>query len=557
MLKRMLLCSGLLLFLVLPLPAQSLLTPGEESGYSRYTQHEDILQFLSLLTARSKSVQVVEIGRTLAVEGYPAKSLLLCVLTAEGFSRPSQLDRTKPTLLITASQHGSEQSAKEAALALIRDLAVGDLQPLLGKLNFLIIPQANPWGNRFDRRVNELELDMNRDHIKMESQGVQAVHRAFRAWMPEVTLDLHERSDSYYRISMGCVSNINIDPSIQEFSRRVILAAVEKDLAEHQITFHEYTVTSENMPSDASGADFTPEELKRWPQITRYSTSDLNDGRNSLGIYQTFSFIQEGASRHDLATLAARSRWQINSLRAFIKAIAHNGQEMTARVRELRSQLLASAGSFSQVHLRMEYRRDSARPELRLLEFQADKPVAGILKADKKAGEAVSWLELESPGRGTQKVGESIDKEWYPLVAPTLSVAPPIGYVIPAQHSGVIETLRLHDIEMMSFTQDVQLNVEGCRVEKVVPSKFDYVPPDTLQVTRRPLTILCKRGDVYIPIRQPAACLLPCLLEPESDYGLIRYWKYDLVPAAGEFFAVFRVTTEQHPPVIPYQTWPR
>jgi hypothetical protein len=562
MLKRISLCCMLLSAFVVPLSAQALLTPGEASGYSRYTQHDEILQFLSAISARAKTVQVQEIGKTRAVEEYPAQSLLLCVITAEGASRPQQLDRSKPTILITASQHGSEQSAKEAALLIIRDLALGDLKPLLARANFLIVPQANPWGNRFDRRVNELDLDMNRDHIKMESEEVQAIHRVFRAWMPEVTLDVHEQGYKYYRISMGCVSNLNVDPYIEEFSRRVILAAVEEALARDKITFHEYTVTSENMPNDASGADFTDEELARWPQIMRHSTSDINDGRNSLGLYQTFSFIQEAASRYDLQTLAERTRWQTCSIRAFLQTVTDHGPEIASRVRTLRRELLDQSRSYNpanQIHLKMEYRRDPAQPELNMKEFQKnDASVAGTMRVDKKAGEMLLESEIEPwslPGK--QKVVSRVEKDWFPLVAATHSVTRPLGYVIPAKHLDVVETLRLHDVEIMTFTCDFQMEVEGYLAQKVVPSKYDYVPPDTLQAKAQALSILCKKGDFYIPCSQPAANLLPCLLEPESDYGMIRYWKYHLVPGPGEFFAFYRVTGEQSPPVIPYQRWMR
>ncbi|HNW58303.1 MAG TPA: DUF2817 domain-containing protein [bacterium] len=558
MLKRILLTVLSCLAAFAAAPAQELPTPGEANGFSRYTQHDQILQFLTLLTARCKTVQVMEIGKTRPVEEYAAESLLLCVVTAAGASRPEQLDRSRITILITASQHGSEQSGKEAALALLRDLALGDLQPLLQKANFLIIPQANPWGNHKDRRVNELGLDMNRDHIKMESEGVQAIHRVFRAWMPEVTLDVHERGDDYYQVTVGCVSNVNVDPAIESYSRQVILTEVAATLARDKITFHEYLVTSENMPSDASGADFTREELARWPQITRRSTSDLNDGRNSLGIYQTFSFIQEGASRHDLATLAARTRYQGRSIRAFIKTVAAHGPEMASRVRTLRQQLLAGEGAFGEVHLQMAYRRDPAQPELRLREFREEKRKDRVLKVDKKAGERIAEEDLEplSDAAGPE-LGERIEKEWYPAVVPTLSVARPLGYVIPAAQAAVIAALRLHDIEMMMFTRDAEVKAEGYWTQKVVPSRFDYVAPESLQVEARPLALLCRKGDIYIPCRQPAAQLLPCLLEPQSDYGLIRYWKFHLVPEAGNYYALYRIVAEQDLPLAPWCRWPR
>jgi len=128
-------------------------------------------------------------------------------------------------------KHSNEQSAKEAALRLIRDLAGGDLSPLLKKINVLVIPQANPYGNYFDLRQNETGLDLNRDHVKLEGDSTRAIHRVFSLYQPEVTMDIHEKGDDYYRVSVGCVSNLNIHQSLQDYSRNIILKEIEKKLA--------------------------------------------------------------------------------------------------------------------------------------------------------------------------------------------------------------------------------------------------------------------------------------------------------------------------------------
>jgi murein tripeptide amidase MpaA len=157
----------MILLLAVPLWAQSMKTPAEESGWSRYTQYEDVTRFLQALDKASKETVVQVIGKTLDAKELPAANLYLCIITEEGVESPKALNRKKPTFMITASQHGNEQSAKEAALRVIRDLATGELKPLLKQLNFLVIPQANPYGNFVDRRQNEQNLDLNRDHVKL------------------------------------------------------------------------------------------------------------------------------------------------------------------------------------------------------------------------------------------------------------------------------------------------------------------------------------------------------------------------------------------------------
>ena len=163
-----------------------------------------------------------------------------------------------------------------------------------------------------------------------------AIHRVFREFRPEVTIDVHEKGDDYYRVSIGCVSNANIDARLQDFSRRVLLAEVEAALKMKAIAFHEYLVSEEMGLNTSAGAALRPEDLAGREEMKRYSTTDLNDGRNSLGIFETLSFIQEGASRHDIPTLGERTDRQYWGLRGLCEAAAGHAAEVLALVNGLR-----------------------------------------------------------------------------------------------------------------------------------------------------------------------------------------------------------------------------
>jgi hypothetical protein len=537
-------------------------TPGEECGYTRYSQNDDIGRFLSQAEALAKELTVQVVGRTKDTDEYPGREIFLAVLSDGGAARPQDLDRKKPTLLITASQHGNEQSAKEAALWLIRDIALGEMKPLLKRMNVLVIPQANPYGNWFNGRANESGLDMNRDHVKLEAAGVEAIHRTFRAWMPEVTIDVHEKGDGYYEVNIGCVSNANISLVLQDYSRRTILAEVEAALRKKNITFQEYLVTEEMGSTGAAGVETAAGAAAPREEYTRYSTTDLNDGRNSLGIYETFSFIQEGASRHDLETLAARTRWQYEGLRVFMESVAGHGAEVLKIVRDLRAKLMDKGRDYAAddlVHLRMEYARDPGSPTLTLQQYEtAAPPVEGVLKVNKKAGETFTARDVE-PYRQPAgiKVVIGTVKNWFPLVKPTVSVSRPLGYIIPAKHADVVETLLRHGIRVDMLVQDKTVDVEAYEVKEIVPATDDYLAPSKIAVEKKALSAVASRGDFYVGCGQAAANLIPCLLEPESEFGFIRYWKYGLVPRAGDIFAFYRVVKPQTLPVAPYKPWPR
>jgi len=551
------LAIGLLGF-VLASAASLIKTPAEEIRYTRYTQNEDIARFLSVLQSKSGVLKVSVVGRTKEVENYPAKDLYLCVLTEEGIRNPGDLNRQKPTILYIASQHGNEQSAKEAALRLIRDLAVGDLKPLLKKINVLVIPQANPYGNFYDIRQNEIGLDLNRDHVKLEGESTKAIHRVFSLYQPEVTMDVHEKGDDYYQVSVGCVSNLNINQSLQDFSRQIILAEINKKLEKKRITYHEYLVRDPLGVNTSSGARISEEEAGR-EMMARYSTTDLNDGRNSLGIYETLSFIQEGASRHDLQTLEARTNRQYEGLRALAEVVSDQAAEVIKLVRDLRSSLLKRAEAMAEtglIHLRMEYVRNPKEPELVLKAFEpVSSPIRGILKVDKKAGDYLTAEDIAPyPGPSNQKVVTRTDKNWFPLVESRLTVSRPAGYIVPGDRSDLIEVLVQQGIKVQMLEKDAVIEAVAYKVAEIVPARADYLAPQKIEVQPEKLMLPVKKGDFYVPCLQPAAYLIPCLLEPQSEYGLIRYFKFRLVPEAGNRFEIYRVEKPIILPLVDYKS---
>jgi len=551
---------GLIIFLnlVFSSGAWDLKTPAEETKYTGYSQNEDVARFLSRLQSQSGVLKVRLIGRTKEVENYPAKDLYLCLLTEEGAADLQSLNRQKPTIFYFASQHGNEQSAKEAALRLIRDLAGGDLKLLLKKVNVLVMPQSNPYGNFYNVRENEIGLDLNRDHVKLEGESSRAIHGVFNLYQPEVTVDIHEKGDDYYRVSVGCVSNLNIHESLPAYSRRVILPGIEQKLEKRKITFHEYLVSDYLGLDTSSGASISPEEGREI--LWRYSTTDLNDGRNGLGIYETLSFIQEGASRHDLETLEARTNWQYQGVRALAEIVADRPGEIISLVRGLRTNLQKRADSRAAddpVHLKMDYVRDEREPQLIVKSFEpSTSPIRGILKVDKKAGDYLTAEDL-TPYRGPSglKVITRVEKNWFPRVESRLAVSRPLGYIVPAGRQDVVDVLLAHGIKVQMIEQEAPVKVAAYRINSLVPASADYLAPEKMEVQKEEQNLLVKKGDFFVSCFQPAANLVPVLLEPQSDYGLIRYFKFKLVPEAGGYFDLYRLESPANLELVDYKLW--
>ena len=348
-------------------------TPAEQSDFRRYTQARDVWAFLQTVSAASRRVQVKVAGKTGEGKDFPATDIYLVILSENGAETPQELDRKKPTILITASQHGNEHSGKEAALD-------AHSRPRGGR------PQAAAQAGERPRHAADEPVRQLRGQAA-ERAGARPQPRSRQArsalrpapstassaaWMPEVTLDVHEKGYDYYRVNTGCVTNPNIGAAIRRFSIDTVFKETEAFVKANGSTWHEYLVTEAMGSQGAAGAP-EPADASRRETLFRPSTTDLNDGRNSLGIYETISFIQEGASRHDIPTLKDRTDYQYLGIKALVQTTAKNASQVLQLVRSSRAALLKKAqapAANDLVHLRMVHARDPKEPEITIQSFE-------------------------------------------------------------------------------------------------------------------------------------------------------------------------------------------
>ncbi|RII12259.1 Zinc carboxypeptidase [Streptomyces sp. YIM 130001] len=173
---------------VLTAPARAAGTPSpprtgfERTHGERWTTQPEEQQLLATVDRQNDRTSVERIGTT--DQGRP----LQLVSIGSGH-------RTAATVLLVCSQHGNEPSGREACLSTIRDLSYGQderTRSLRSHTRFLVIPTANPDGRAADTRGNSDGVDVNRDHIALETAEARAMAAVMRDHRPDVIYDLHE-----------------------------------------------------------------------------------------------------------------------------------------------------------------------------------------------------------------------------------------------------------------------------------------------------------------------------------------------------------------------------
>ncbi len=454
-------------------------TPLEKAEGDVLTSYEDMMSFLGELHAGTGAFTLDTIGTS--VEG---RSLVLLHFTGGGEGASAAAgDRVK--VLMYAQQHGNEPSGKEASMALARDIATGAFAGFLGSVDLYLIPQVNPDGSEARRRQNAADMDLNRDHLTLTTPEVQALHRVFKELMPEVTLDVHEYGiagrvweeaglHKHFGQQIDALTNPNMSEAVRTFALERMIPEMREKLAPRNVDLHRYLVT------DGPDARF------------RHSTNALNDGRNSMGIYNSLSYLIEG--RNGLAVeddIRERAREQLETMKAFITFAGDHAAEVKELVARERAALRGEAAP-REVALVMDYVADPETPTV---------PV-GVVRLETGA---VETLVIEA---------------YHPRVETTLSVTRPLGYVVPAELTEVLAVLERHGIETSPVSGSLQAVVESYRIDSVTQGWKEDKDFLEVGVTARRRAARIPEGAVIVWCDQPATNLIVTLLEPQSQWGL-------------------------------------
>lgn len=511
------------------------LTVPEKTNYKATSRYKDVNNFINKLQQASNLLRVENLG--VSAEG---REIPLVVI---GNPLPYPGVRAKSdsrlVVYIQGNIHAGEVEAKEASLMLARDLISEKYSSYLEDLIILIVPIFNPDGNEkispenrtnqlgpeegVGVRYNALNLDLNRDAMKLESPEMQGlVENVLLRWDPAVFFDGHTHNGSYHQEPVTYIWGVNPNgnSSIIDYMRDKMMPAVAEILEKKYDTL-----------SIPHGDFMDPREPEKgWRTLgpqPRYLT-------NYIGLRNRLAILNEN---YPYVDFKSRIFGCYHFLHSLLEYCSIHHQEIKNLIQEA-DRISVKQGMVPQAKdvFIVEYDVKPAGEKLTILGYE--------MEVEERPG---FWPRV--------KISEDKKKTYrmpfYCNYIPKRTVPLPYGYLIPTPDDKVKEKLLQHGLVVERLIEPARLKVEKFRINELKASeklfqghRLNKIKGEFVEEEKE-----FPAGTLFIGTAQPLAKLAAYLLEPESDDGLFVWNFFDkyIVPQWGRGFSDYPVYKLLHP----------
>jgi hypothetical protein len=503
-----------------PDPSVIYSTPGLQAGRTTFTSQSEISSWLrdqASAATRNAGVAASVLAFGTSQRGEPLEALVLARASA-GNAAALQANG-RPTVLLIGQQHGDEPAGSEALLVLARELSQGLLLRLLERINVVIVPRANPDGAASLRRTTSNGLDMNRDHLLLNTPEARALALLKRDYHPTVVVDAHEYTVvGRYLEKFGTVQKFDalfqyattanlpefLTKAAEEWYRRPLLAALKTQ----GLSAEWYYTTSEDL------------------QDKKISMGGIqpDTGRNVDGLKNTISLLIEtrgiGIGRMHIQR---RVHTHVTAITSVLAATSQRTAELT-----------------------------QLRPYI-------DKEIAALACKDSAIVEALPTaaqyeLLMLDPASGADK---SVTVDWDSALAlrTVKARARPCGYWLSAASGKAVERLRLHGVQVQrvleagamladSYRETSRTTAQRQDVRGVILDADRIIKVEVL-LTRGVVDV--PRGSYYVPLNQPFGNLAFAALEPDTQSSYFANQLLDDLQSVVRVMAPHAVKVEELP----------
>ncbi len=496
-------------------------TRAERTGHDQTTGYGEVMQFVALAADRSERIHATTFGTT--VEGRPLPLAVVGDAADAGPASVAAADRLR--VWLQGAIHGGEVAGKEALLMLLRDLAAGGHAEWSSSMILLVAPVYNADGHErmgpdtrpyqlgpfagAGERANAQGLDLNRDHMKLESPEARALVRAYHDYDPHVVIDLHTTNgtEHAYHLTYSPPLHPNTHPAIDALLRDEWLPAVTHAVERSDgWRFYYYG----NLPF-AAGAEPGWRTFDHRPRFNN----------NYVGLRNRVALLGEA---YAYAPFDERIRASLRFTEEAL-AFAHRNAGAIAA-------LVEAADAAPVAGTRLATRAVPARSAA---------PVEILLGRT----EEVANPYTRAPMRRRLDVAEPTEMyEYGTFAADEDGVEPaPAAYYVPADLAAVVDLLAAHGVDGAPLDDDTTLNVEefAVRTSSIADRPFQGHRERTVTGDWTAVERVVPAGTLVVPLDQPLGRLVFALLEPRSDDGVVN-WNVvdDHVGAAGSIYPILR-----------------
>lgn len=488
-----------------PRPAFRQQTRPERTGHVETSRYADVMEFVRAADAASPRIHLTTFGYSLEGRALP----LLVVGRVRDASAEAVRASGKLRVFIQANIHAGEVEGKEAMQLLLRDLANGRHAAWLDSLVLLIAPIYNADGNErvrltnrplqygpiggMGQRANAQNLDLNRDHIKLESPEARSLVSLFNRYDPHVAIDLHTTDGTVhaYHLTYAPPLHPNTHPAIVSLLRDEWLPAVTRAIKQRDgWAFYYYG----NLPGAGAPSDSVERGWYTFDHRPRFNN-------NYLGLRNRFAILSEAYS---YATFEDRIRATLR----FVEEILDFARAHTARIRDVVARADSSAVTGTELALRAELAPSADSVEILLGEASEERhPYTGqrmLLRRDVRRPERMREFQTFRPSEAGRA---------------------PAAYYVPAEQGAVLRLLEAHGVLTARVDQPAARAVERFVVDSSsqAANEFQGHRERTVFGHWEAATVTLPAGTVEVPMRQPLARLIFTLLEPRSDDGIVDW----------------------------------
>lgn len=487
-------------------------TRPERTGFRETSTHADVVAFLDTLRTLSKDIHVTTVGRS------PAGRDLPMVIASRPLVRtPAEAKRlNRPIVFLQGNIHGGEVEGKEALLAALRDLTRDRYLNVLDSLVLLVVPLYNADGNDslgpqernrrsqhgpalIGQRANGQGLDLNRDYIKAEAPETRASLDVFRAWEPDVFVDLHTTNGSYHGYALTYAPSLT--PAARfagPFTRDTVLPELRATLR-RRLRIETFPYGNFVSQDSVERGWFTYDHRPRY-------------GVNYYGLRGRVSVLGEAYSHDPFERRIASTYGFVMELLSLVAAGADDFLEVGREADRRTTAFATTPNSSPAVPIRATRTRTPRMDDVLVEEIE-------------RTGDTVR----HEPGmpRGVRRTSRvrAVRIPVYDRFDPVLQRVLPYAWLVPRAQESVLEPLRRHGLFIEELGADARLAVERFMVDSVlaIPRSFNGPAESHVRGRWTTDTTVVPAGTYVVRAGQPLGILGLYLLDPESDDGLVTW----------------------------------